>query len=352
MTQRGTPTSSSRAVSSRGSVLGWVIPLLASYVEHRGQDASQILNLEGIRGKNLQDPDVRVSQAAAKEAWRLTAALTDGDSTGLRVAEWLPRGSLDLVEYSFRCSASLASGIERMARYGRLINDRYSGHVLQGGTGVRYSVAAADGGPIHPQRVEFAIAMLLRLAREATAANLQPVEVCFVHAAPRDFSKQTEFFRTTVQYSAAANAIVFRESDGALPLKSADAALEGVIRRRLDKALQVMNAPGETTTAARVRQVLLDQMGQGVPSATAISREMGLSARTLNRRLEDEGTSVREIRDQVRRDLAVALMTDVTVSVSEIAFFLGYAEPSPFHRSFKRWTGKTPMAFRGRSKLG
>jgi len=337
---------------SRGSVLGWVIPLLASYVEHRGQDPSQILNLEGIRGKDLADPDVRVPQAAAKEAWRLTAALTDGDTTGLQVAEWLPKGSLDLIEYSFRCSASLSAGIERLARYGRLINDRYSGHVLQAGSGVRYSVAAADGGPIHPQRVEFAIAILLRLAREATGTDLEPTEVCFVHAAPKDVSQQKEFFRTSVQHSAAANSIVFKDADGALPLKSADAALEAVIRRRLDKALQTLNSPGESSTAARVRQVLLDQMGQGVPSAAAIGKEMGLSARTLNRRLEDEGTSVREIRDQVRRDLAVALMMDVSVSVSEIAFFLGYAEPSPFHRSFKRWTGKTPMAYRGRSKIG
>ena len=341
-----------RAQFSRGSVLGWVIPLLASYVEHRGRDASQIHNLEGIRGKDLQDPDVRVPQGAAREAWRLTAALTDGDATGVNVAEWLPRGSLELVEYSFRCSSSLGAGMDRLSRYGRLINDRYSSHVLHAGTGVRFSVGAADGGPIHPQRVEFAIALLVRLAREATAVDLEPTEVCFVHAAPKDVSRQTTFFRTAIQHSAPANAIVFTEADGGLPLKSADPALETIIRRRLDKALRVLNTPGEINTAARVRQVLLDRMGQGVPTAAAISREMGVSARTLNRRLEDEGTSVREIRDQVRRDLAVALMMDVTVSVSEIAFFLGYAEPSPFHRSFKRWTGKTPMAFRGRSKIG
>ena len=337
---------------SRGSVLGWVIPLLTAYVEHRGQDASQILNLEGIRGKDLQDPDVRVPQAAAREAWRLTAAMTDGDATGLNVAEWLPKGSLDLVEYSFRCSPSLGAGMDRLSRYGRLINDRYASHVMHAGTGVRFSVASADGGPIHPQRVEFAIALLMRLAREATAVDLEPTEVSFVHAAPKDVSQQAAFFRVPVQHSAAANAIVFKDSDGALPLKSADAALEAVIRRRLDKALNTLNAPGEASTAARVRQALLDQMGQGIPTAAEIGRQMGLSARTLNRRLEDEGTSVREIRDQVRRDLAVALMTDVTVSVSEIAFFLGYAEPSPFHRSFKRWTGKTPMAFRGRGKTG
>jgi len=213
-------------------------------------------------------------------------------------------------------------------------------------------VTAADGGPIHPQRVEFAIAMVLRLARETTAIDLEPIEVSFVHAAPRDITRQTDFFRGPVHHSAALNSIVFKDADGALPLRSADEALENIIKRRLEKAMLGLNSPGDSSTAARVRQVMMDRMGQGAPTAAAIGREIGLSARTLNRRLEDEGTSVREIKDQVRRDLAVALMSDVTVSVAEIAFFLGYAEPSPFHRSFKRWTGKTPMAFRGRGKTG
>src|SRR5262245_5984444 len=177
MAAEDSPAAPIRAGFSRGSVLGWVIPLLAAYVEHCGHDPSQILNLEGIRGRDLKDPDVRIPQAAAREAWRLTAAMTDGDATGLRIAEWLPKGSLDLVEYSFRCSDSLGDGMDRLARYGRLINDRYSSHVLHATSGVRFSVAAADGGPIHPQRVEFAIALLLRLAREGTAANLQPLEV-------------------------------------------------------------------------------------------------------------------------------------------------------------------------------
>ena len=73
---------------------------------------------------------------------------------------------------------------------------------------------------------------------------------------------------------------------------------------------------------------------------------MGVSARTLSRRLIEEGTSFRTIQDEVRHQLAVALLGDAGVSIAEVAFFLGYSEPAPFHRSFKRWTGTTPQLHR------
>ncbi len=87
-------------------------------------------------------------------------------------------------------------------------------------------------------------------------------------------------------------------------------------------------------------------MGQEKPSVRTIGREMGLSVRTLSRRLVGEGTSFRDTQDQVRHHLAVALLGDANVSIAEVAFFLGYAEPAPFHRSFKRWTGTTPQPHR------
>jgi AraC-like DNA-binding protein len=87
-------------------------------------------------------------------------------------------------------------------------------------------------------------------------------------------------------------------------------------------------------------------MGQQQESVATIARELAMSVRTLSRRLVDDGTSFRAVQDDVRHKLAVALLSDAKVSIAEVAFFLGYAEPAPFHRSFKRWTGKTPQAYR------
>jgi len=330
----------------RGSVLGWVVPLLAAYVKEQGHDAAPILQLTGIRGRDLKDPDLRVPEATSREAWRLAMAVTGDEAIGLHVAQWLPRGALDLIEYAFRTSATLGDGLDRLARYGRLINDRLAVNILHTGPGVRFLIGGADARPLHPQRAEFSIALALRLARDATAAHLVPVEVLFAHAAPADPTEHHQFFRSPIHFASGGNGMVFSDADGARVFQAADAALGAVIRRRLDKALDKLDRPADTSTAARVRRLLIEGMGQEKRSVQTIGREMGLSARTLSRRLVEERTSFREIQDDVRHQLAVALLGDASVSIAEIAFFLGYAEPAPFHRSFRRWTGTTPQLHR------
>ena len=199
----------------RGSVLGWVVPLLAAYVKEQGHDGDPILQLTGIRGRDLKDPDLRVPETASREAWRLAMAMTADEAIGLHVAQWLPRGALDLIEYAFRTSATLGDGLDRLARYGRLINDRLAVHVLHTGPGVRFLIGVADARPLHPQRAEFSIALALRLARDATATHLVPVEVLFAHAAPADSTEHHEFFRSPIHFSSGVNGMVFSDADGA-----------------------------------------------------------------------------------------------------------------------------------------
>ena len=99
-----------------------MLPHLIGWVEQQGIDATSIRKLPGMA--NLTDPDLRVPEASVEAAWRLAANLTLDDAFGVHLAAWLPRGALDLVEYAFRSSASLATGLERLARYGRVLSDR------------------------------------------------------------------------------------------------------------------------------------------------------------------------------------------------------------------------------------
>ena len=134
--------------------------------------------------------------------------------------------------------------------------------------------------------------------------------------------------------------------DAALPLRSADPALAAIVRRRLDRLLQHGSPEADPAVASRVRRVLIEQAGRSEPSAQAVARELGMSPRTLTRRLAAEGASFREVLDKLRQEAAVALLREGRMGIGEIAFLLGYSEPAAFHRSFKRWTGKTPLAWR------
>ena len=98
--------------------------------------------------------------------------------------------------------------------------------------------------------------------------------------------------------------------------------------------------------SVRVRRILMDDLGQTALTPAAVARALDVSTRTLSRRLAAEGTSFRHILDQARCELAMALLHDGSLSVGDIAFFLQYSEPAAFHRSFRRWTGQTPRAFR------
>ena len=102
---------------------------------------------------------------------------------------------------------------------------------------------------------------------------------------------------------------------------------------------------GEALTDA-VRRLLVGELCDGEPSLEQIAPRLHMSPRTLHRRLEEEGTSFRQVLAEVRRELAARHLSERRLAIGEIAFLLGFSEPSAFHRAFKRWTGHAPLAYR------
>jgi AraC-like DNA-binding protein len=313
-------------------------------VETQGFGGTSIRRLPGLA--DLRDPDVRVPEASVETAWRLATTLTGDAVIGVHVAESLPRGALDLVEYAFRSSASLAAGLERLARYGRVISDRVAARMETHGEGLLLLVRDTGSTTLHPGRAEFALAMALKLARESTGKDVTPVQVCFAHATPEDTSEHRRFFRSPVRFAAGSNSMILSALDAARPLQAADEALSSIVRRRLDKALAERELHGSGPLSGRVRHLMVKHLGETPLTPETVARALAVSRRTLSRRLADEGTSFRHILDEVRSELARALLQDRSLSIGDIAFFLQYSEPAAFHRSFRRWTGLTPQTFR------
>jgi AraC-like DNA-binding protein len=327
------------------SVQGWVLPHLIAWVETQGFDGTSIRRLPGLA--DLTDPDTRVPEASAETAWRLATTITGDAVIGVRVAQSLPRGALDLVEYAFRSSASLAAAFERLARYSRVLSDRVAARIeTQGEGSLLLLVRDTWNTALHPGRAEFALAMALKFARESSGADVTPLQVSFAHAAPKDASEHRRFFRGPVRFGAGSNSMILSAADAARPLQAADEALSSIVRRRLDKALAERDLRHSGPLSGRVRHMMVDHLGETTLTPEAVARTLAVSRRTLSRRLADEGTSFRHILDDVRREFACALLQDRSLSVGDVAFFLQYSEPAAFNRSFRRWTGRTPHAFR------
>ena len=321
-----------------------MLPHLIAWVDNQGFDGTSIRRLPGLA--DLTDPDLRVPEASVETAWRLATTMTGDAAIGVHLAESLPRGALDLVEYAFRSSASLSAGLDRLARYGRVLSDRVAARMEARGEGLLLLVRDAGSTALHPGRADFALAVALKFAREGTGAGITPLQVCFAHPAPEDESEHRRFFRGSVRFGAGSNSMILSAVDAARPMQAADEALASIIRRRLDKLLGERDLHSPGPLSGRVRSMMVEHLGETTLTPERGARELAVSRRTLSRRLADEGTSFRNILDDVRREFACALLQDRSLSIADVAFFLEYSEPAAFNRSFRRWTGQSPRAFR------
>lgn len=325
------------------SVHAWSLPYLVSWVEQRGADVSMLKRLAAPVASD--DPDARAPEHIVEATWRMAATLTHDAGLGILVAESLPRGALDLVEYAFRSSASLGEGLGRLARYGRILSDRVVARTETSDDSLLMLIRDVGRTRLHPARTEFGLAIAMKLARDGTGHNIIPRRVCFAHPAPADDYEHRRFFGTKVRFSAGSNSVLLPARDGKRPLIDADEALAAIVRRRLEGVLAAQDARATGPLSGRVRRVLVESLGRTSVTPDTMAEALGTTRRTLSRRLAAEGTSFRELHDDVRAEFARVMLGDQSSSVADVAFFLDYSEPAAFHRAFRRWTGRTPGQF-------
>ena len=174
--------------------------------------------------------------------------------------------------------------------------------------------------------------------------NFIPLEVRFPHCAPDDISEHQRFFACKLQFECERSELVFARELLEAPLVKADPALQAILEAQVVAVIQKL-PKGEAATDA-VRRYLASELGKGQPTLQQIAPRLHMSARSLRRRLDEERTSFRQILSEVRRELALRHLMEGRLAIGEIAFLLGFSEPSAFHRAFKQWTGQAPHAYR------
>jgi AraC-like DNA-binding protein len=124
----------------------------------------------------------------------------------------------------------------------------------------------------------------------------------------------------------------------------ADPRLHAIIGQHADHVLSSL--PAVQSVTAEVRRVVAEELAEGNPSAVHVARRLGMSTRTLGRSLDVEGTSFKDLLEDVRKRLALRYVASRDFGLAEVALLLGYSQTGPFHRAFRRWTGKTPLEYR------
>ena len=295
----------------------------------------------------LSDPDARVAASWVLRLWDYLPRRTGDESFGLWLAERLSGAPLTVAWWVILASRTLGDGLARAQRYQRLLHDAAQSEVIEtpGGVIYRHQVGAP---PFRASRhaIEFGFASLVQLARRATGQDLVPELTRLKHPAPSDLARHRRFFGPAIDFDADHDEIGFSREQLDRPLVTADDALREVVEAHA-RAL-IARLPSDERTSARAASVVCELLRDGAPRAESVARRLGIPQRTLQRRLQAEGTSFAALVDGVRRELSERYLADPRVSTQEVAFLVGFSDVSAFHRAFVRWTGVTPARFRAR----
>jgi AraC-like DNA-binding protein len=274
-----------------------------------------------------------------------TAELTGDGAFGLRFGAGSNPKNIGAVAYAVLNSPTIAAAFEIAARYIHLHNEaaQVSFREENNFSYLCYSLQHLDSGESR-QFIEYGMAAALNTLRAMVGSQWSPREIQFAHPAPPTTSTYLQLFRAPVIFASFTNAVVMDSEFCQRPIPAADPNLFKVLNRYLESVLS--EVPKEDQRLEVIRRTIAEAIKAGDPNLGQVAKAMACSPRTLQRQLDTCGTDFRSLLDDTRRRLALAHLKDPENTLTQIAFLLGYSEVSVFNRSFKRWTGKTPLDYR------
>jgi len=309
-----------------------------------GLERAELMRLAGFRQHELDDPDSRVPLAKVWTLWRIVIEQADDPNLGLHLGIETRVRELGLVGYAAYHSQTLQTAFERIARYSRIVNEALVAHMIDDEDRGTFAVEKAPRLDSLRHPIDGRMASATAVARELTGVDINPLEVRFPYPRPSDTSEYRRIFRCTVLFDQPESMLVFGRIDLDRPVLHADETLSGYLDKLAEDSLESLS--GSTTFKQRVRRTIWSELSGGKPNVRQIALHLGVSPRTLQRRLEEEHTSFAAELDSLRHEMASRLLQDRNLAVYEVAFLLGYSEPSTFYRAFRRWKRVSPHEYR------
>jgi AraC-like DNA-binding protein len=316
-------------------------------LRERGVDPVAVLADLGMDRGTFDDPDNRIHYRTAAVFVQRCADAAACPHFGLllgRQTTLLSLGTLgDLMQRSPTVQVALRSLVLHMhlQTRGGVPTLRVEG----AGAMLGYAVYLRDV-PAPRQAYDLALAYEFKILRDLCGPDWSPDEVSFSYARPKDTRPYQQFYKVPLRFDADNSEIVFKRAwlDRALPGHDVD--LHRALQR--DHARQLVLAPGDC--AEQVRRALRTSVPSGHGSEIETAELLSMAVRTLRRQLAVQGTTFRQLLEDVRYEIARQLLAGSQLSATEIAEVLAYANVSAFTRSFRRWTGSPPAAWRAQSR--
>jgi AraC-like DNA-binding protein len=333
------------------SATGGIARLACARLREAGKNVEDVLSTAGLTVQKADDPVERLEVRAEIKFLELAAQELKDELFGFHLARSFDLREIGLVYYVMASSEQLADALRNCERYSTINNE-----------GVRLHVDLAEGATIALEYVdadrwsdrhhmEFWLVTLVRICRQVTDSRLASRRLKVRHFRTNPPADLRNFFGTDVEFGADADEISFSTRIASLPTVGRDLYLNRLLRRYAEEAL-ARHPPECTSFRAKVEKAASQLLPHGKATISEAARRLGMSSRTMSRRLRDENVTFAEILDELRAALAKRYLSDRELPVSEIAWLLGYREVSSLTHAFRRWTGMTPRRFRSSDRRG
>ncbi|GAB3553997.1 AraC family transcriptional regulator [Spirosoma fluminis] len=321
------------------------VNLILFAAQQRGADTNTLARAVGIRPEQLRDPDGRVTIRQAQQLWRELVTATGDPNIALHIGEMIHPVSIGVLAYVMMHCTTLGKAFEKLCQYQDIVCEgtRTVGH--REGDQFWLSIHLTSPDIIYPAYVlNSELSVYLSAIRALTGMPVAAQEIRFAYPRPLDISEHERVFAPArVSFDADVTTMVLDAALLDTPILNASPSLSVLFEQHADDLLRRLQKP---TLSARVRTEIIALMKGEEPTLAIVADRLAMGVRTLQLHLKDEGTTYQQLLDDIRKELAVKHLREPNLSTTDIAYLLGFAEPSVFFRSFKKWTGHTPGAYR------
>jgi AraC-like DNA-binding protein len=319
---------------------------LVALMGEEGFGPGEVLRGTGLSHASLRDQDGLITAEQQLRVYENAQALSRKPGLGLRLGGRLSLGHHGVLGHALLCSKNVRQALKILVRY-TAIRGSFLGFRLriQERVAILSAFDAMPLGPVHEMAVEEMLGLWAQEGPWTAGPLLSPIEIRIDYPAPAHRAMYERLFKCPLRFGA--DAVEWRFSEKLLdaPLELSNAEMARICEERCETILTRLGAAGGFVD--RVRTELLTEPRR-FADLEAVARAVHVSPRTLRRKLKEEGSSFREVLEQVRKNLALDYLERSNLSLEEIATLLSYQDAANFSRAFGRWTGDTPGRYRTR----
>jgi len=320
-----------------------MLNLMVQIAHSHGLDTHALMEECNIDPKLLTDPNARFRMEQVNAFYQRVAGMIDDPNFGLQAARFWHPSQMGALGYAWLTSETLLAAFRRYSRFIKIVSDVVQLEIIEDDDQLSLDTRFLQEEASQKYRIDGAMATLMAMIQSNAGPDFHPKSVSFIFGPPQDTAPYYALFQCPVIFNAPTNRFTITQEDAHAPRSCSNTQLALLHDQFM---LEYVAKLDKENIVERVKVAVTQELASGNISDALIAKKLFLTERTLQRRLQENGTTFKKLLTEVRIALADNYIRDSKLSLNEISFLLGFSELSSFSRAFKNWTGSSPRDYR------